>query len=251
MNPPVAGRPADTSSRSATTALEPVTRPRRPGWPEIGAAAVAFGVLFLITQQVLHHIPDDHLVAKGIAGYALSALIGLGAFTAAITLRIRNLAAFGVRRASWRWLLAGAGFGVVAFILSAVASGIYSSLSGDTRNIQAGYQAAATGGALTFVASLLLGAVATPIGEELAFRGVLTNALGRYGPWVAVLGSAVVFALAHGINQILPVALVNGIVTALLFRKTGSVWPGVFVHLVNNTLGTLASVLLPLLAAAR
>ena len=168
MNPRAAGRPAEASSRVATVASEPRIRPRRPGWPEIGAAAVAFGVLYLVAWQVLHHIPQDHAVAKGIAGYTLSALIGLDAFTAAIALRIRNLAAFGVRRVSWKWLLAGAGFGVVAFILSKVAALAYLSLSDDTRNIQAGHQAAATGGALTFVATLLLGAVATPIGEELA-----------------------------------------------------------------------------------
>lgn len=205
---------------------------------------------FIITPQVLHLIPDDQLMTRGIAGYALSALIGLVAFAAAFILRIRNLAVFGVRRVGWKWLLAGAGFGVVAFVLSSVI-GSYLFLSGDTHSaVEPTYQAAATGGALTLVASLLLGAVATGIGEELAFRAVLTNFLGRYGPWVAVLGSAVVFALAHGINLILPVAFVNGVIAALLFRKTGSVWPGVMVHLVNNALGTLATVLLPLLAAA-
>ena len=250
MNPPATGRPADITPQSAATPPEPGARPCRPGSPEIGVAAVAFGVMYLVTVQVLHHIPEDRAVAKGLAGYALSALIGLVAFAAAFTLRIRTLAVFGIRRASWKWLLAGAGFGVVAFILSTVATGVYRVLSGDTRNVQASYQAAATGSALSLVATLLLGAVATPVGEELAFRGVLTNALGRYGPWVAVLGSAAVFALAHGINPILPVAFVNGVVAALLFRKTGSVWPGVMVHLVNNALATLTTVLLPLLVAA-
>jgi uncharacterized protein len=251
MNPPAAGRPADVARQGVTTGPEPGARPRRPGWPEITAAAAAFGVMyFIVTKQVLHHIPDDQLVTRGIAEYALSALVGLGTFTGAFALRIRHLAPFGVRRVSWKWLLAGAGFGVVAFILSTVI-GAYLFLSGDTHSaVEPTYQAAATGGALTLVASLLLGAVATGIGEELAFRGVLTNALGRYGPWVAVLGSAAVFAVAHGINPITPVAFVVGVITALLFRKTGSIWPGVFVHLVNNALGTLAAVLVPLLLAA-
>ena len=251
MNPLAAGRPIDAPDQSATTIPGPGADPRRPGWPEVGAGVVAFAVMrFIVTAEVLHHIPADHAVARGIAGYALSALIGLVTFAAAFTLRIRDLAVFGVRRVSWRWLLAGAGFGVVAFVLSTVI-GSYLFLSGDSHSaVEPSYQAAANGGALTLVASLLLGAVATGVGEELAFRGVLTNFLGRYGPWVAVLGSAVVFALAHGINLITPVAFVNGVIAALLFRKTGSVWPGVMVHLVNNALGTLSTVLLPLLAAA-
>ena len=252
MNPASTRRQADASSRSTTTTTtsEPVTRPRRPGWPEVGAAAVAFGVLFLLTRQVLHHIPDDRTVAEGLARYALSALIGLAAFVAAFALRIRDLSAFGVRRVRWTWLLAGAGCGVLAFILSFVVGLVYTALSGHAaRNIQTGYQDAANGGVLALTATLLLGAVATPIGEELAYRGVLANALDRYGPWVAVLGSAVVFAFTHGINPVTPVAFVTGVVAALLLRKTGSVWPGVCVHLMNNTLSTLLSVLVTFLPA--
>ena len=237
----------DTSRRSGTLVPDPTTR---PGWPEIAAAAAAVGILYLLTRQILHRIPDDHAVAEGLTTYALSALIGLGAFAAAFAVRIRALAAFGVRRVSWRWILAGAGFGVVAFVLSVFSPPVYRALGGTTHHVQTTYQAAATGGPLVLVATLLLGAVATPIGEEFAYRGVLTNALGRYGPWVAVLGSAVVFALAHGINEVLPVAFINGVICALLFRKTRSVWPGVFVHLVNNSLVTLSSVVIPLLVKA-
>ncbi|RYY05727.1 MAG: hypothetical protein EON55_25180, partial [Alphaproteobacteria bacterium] len=145
MNPPSTRRQADASSRSTTTTTtsEPVTRPRRPGWPEVGAAAVAFGVLFLLTRQVLHHIPDDRTVAEGLARYALSALIGLAAFVAAFALRIRDLSAFGVRRVRWTWLLAGVGCGVLAFILSFVVGLVYTALSGHAaRNIQTGYPAA-------------------------------------------------------------------------------------------------------------
>ena len=76
-----------------------------------------------------------------------------------------------------------------------------------------------------------------------------THSVGT-GPGSPSSAAPLVFALAHGINPILPVAFVNGVVAALLFRKTGSVWPGVMVHLVNNALATLATVLLPLLVAA-
>ncbi len=80
------------------------------------------------------------------------------------------------------------------------------------------------------MATLLLGAALTPLGEELAFRGVITTALGRYGPWVAVIGSATIFALVHGLNPVLPVAFSVGVAAALLLRRSGSVWPGVLLH---------------------
>ena len=234
---------AEPDTTAAPTANDPA---RRPGWSEIAVAAVGYGVLVFLGAQAVSRIPDDQQVAVGLANYALSALAGLGAFAAAVAFKIRRPALFGLRRTSGRWMLAGAGLGVVAFIISIVVSYLFSTLSGNTENVQSSYQAAARGGTIALMATLLLGSVATPIGEELAFRGVLTNALGRYGAWVAVLGSAVVFALAHGINPVLPVAFVEGIIAALLFRRTRSIWPGVFVHLVNNTLATM----LPLVLAS-
>jgi uncharacterized protein len=75
-----------------------------------------------------------------------------------------------------------------------------------------------------------------PVGEEFVFRGVVTTALGRYGARVAVLVSALVFALAHGISIVLPAAFVLGVVNAPMLRRSGSVWPGVVAHGVNNAL---------------
>ena len=74
----------------------------------------------------------------------------------------------------------------------------------------------------------------TPLGEELIFRGVLTNALLRHGPVIAVVGSALVFAVTHGINTVFPAALVVGLITAEIFRRSGSIWPAVIVHAVHN-----------------
>ncbi|MEV0615071.1 CPBP family intramembrane glutamic endopeptidase [Nonomuraea sp. NPDC050404] len=49
-------------------------------------------------------------------------------------------------------------------------------------------------------------------------------------------GGAVVFAFAHGINAVLITALVVGLVAGELRRHSGSIWPGVMVHIVNNSL---------------
>jgi membrane protease YdiL (CAAX protease family) len=92
------------------------------------------------------------------------------------------------------------------------------------------------GGALFLILSFVFLAIATPIGEEALFRGVVTSALLRYGAVVGVVGGAVVFALAHGINAVLITVLVVGLVAGELRRRSGSIWPGVMVHIVNNSL---------------
>ncbi|MFJ5113928.1 lysostaphin resistance A-like protein [Streptomyces sp. NPDC088551] len=227
----------------------PARTVKRPGWPETAVAAVTYAALVAAGVAVIVSISDEQAVTRGIVSYAVSALAGLGAFGIAFLLRLRDPAAFGLRRVAGKWLLLGAGLGAGAFLLNIVVAIAYVQISGDTSNPQGDYRAAASGGALSFVLTILFGAIATPIGEELAFRGVLANALGRYGPWVGVIGSSAVFALAHGMNIILPIAFVVGATSALLLRRTGSVWPGVCVHAVNNGMSVLAPALLTLSAA--
>ncbi|TGD33352.1 CPBP family intramembrane metalloprotease [Brevibacterium sp. S22] len=70
-------------------------------------------------------------------------------------------------------------------------------------------------------------------------RGLL-----RFGPWVGIIVSAAIFALAHGINPVLPVAFIVGIVNGILFHRTGSVWPGVVVHAFNNAFAAFVPVVL-------
>ncbi|MDX6553498.1 MAG: protease family protein [Gaiellales bacterium] len=95
---------------------------------------------------------------------------------------------------------------------------------------------------VALVLALVVLGLLTPLCEELLFRGLIFAALGRF----AVPGSAVLFALAHGIPALIPPVLVAGLVLGELRRRTGSVWPGVATHATVNT----GSILVSLLAAA-
>lgn len=230
------------------TTLRPTPTVERPGWPELIAGALAF-VLGLAGTVALFTWVEFEPVTAGLVQYALSGTLGLLGFAAAYAVRIRRLDVLGVRRASGRWLAIGAASGVGTFVLGLVVGVVMSLLLPAPENIQTDYQAAAAGGALAFAATLLLGSVLTPLGEEAFFRGVVANALGRWSAWLSVPVSAAIFALAHGVNAVLPTAFIVGVATALLFRRTGSIWPGVLAHLVHNTLATLFPlVVLPLLA---
>jgi uncharacterized protein len=86
--------------------------------------------------------------------------------------------------------------------------------------------------------------VAAPIGEELFFRGFAQPALQRsWGPIAAVIVSGAMFALIH----LDPVGFIGlweiGILLALLRYWTGSLWPSILCHAVNNGIAGVSFVL--------
>jgi membrane protease YdiL (CAAX protease family) len=100
----------------------------------------------------------------------------------------------------------------------------------------------------TTVALLLIMVFTTPLqaaGEEYAFRGYLTQAVGRLVDpvWpsrvVAVVVPAVLFALAHGLGQDWPIfvdRLSFGLLAGCLVILTGGLEAGIAMHVLNNFL---------------
>lgn len=78
---------------------------------------------------------------------------------------------------------------------------------------------------------LPVGAIIVPFAEEVAFRGILLRWLSlKAGGRIAIFGSALFFAMLHGIPHFIPAITALGIVLALLAQKTGSLWPAVIAH---------------------
>jgi membrane protease YdiL (CAAX protease family) len=94
--------------------------------------------------------------------------------------------------------------------------------------------------------SLLLGAIlalASGFGEEIAFRGYLQSRISkRYGANVAILITAVLFALSHPVAGTdnpylyLASAVLVGILFGTVFVRTGSLWMGMALHSAWNFL---------------
>jgi membrane protease YdiL (CAAX protease family) len=69
--------------------------------------------------------------------------------------------------------------------------------------------------------------------EELYFRGYLLDRMRReWGPRVALLAQAALFAPLHG--PAAPVAAILGLVNGSLTMASGSLWPGIVLHFLNN-----------------
>jgi membrane protease YdiL (CAAX protease family) len=96
--------------------------------------------------------------------------------------------------------------------------------------------------AAAFGLNLLVLAVVGPIVEELTFRGLGFSLLDPFGPWIAILGIGVLFALWHGLVQALPVLFVFGTGLAYLRSRTDSVYPGMILHMLFNGLALLLAV---------
>lgn len=91
-----------------------------------------------------------------------------------------------------------------------------------------------------FLVILPLVSILVPFVEELAFRGVLYGWLRQQLPQgLAILISAVIFAAAHGIPQLMPALILVGLLLARLRELENSLWPCIAMHGVFNAVMTL------------
>jgi CAAX protease family protein len=93
-----------------------------------------------------------------------------------------------------------------------------------------------------FVANFIVVAVVAPIVEELTFRGAGYSLLERWGRWFAILAVGLLFGLAHGLVEALPILAVFGCALAWLRSRTRSVYPGMLVHAAFNAIALIVAV---------
>jgi membrane protease YdiL (CAAX protease family) len=93
----------------------------------------------------------------------------------------------------------------------------------------------------TFLQILLI-VIAAPIAEETCFRGMLFGGLREKLPRLAAaLICGLVFGALHALTGItaVPPLIVFGFLLALLYERTGSIIPGILLHMLNNTVALL------------
>lgn len=142
------------------------------------------------------------------------------------------LPALGFRAVGWRPLVLGV---VVTEVLSVAVSQLGIEPEGMKEVARIAREPA------LFLASLLAMAVLAPLVEELVFRGLLYGWLaGRWGTVVAWLVSSLAFAAAHIEPAHAILVLPLGLWFGWLRRRTGSLWPSLVAHIVNNGLAVAA-----------
>ena len=92
--------------------------------------------------------------------------------------------------------------------------------------------------------TLVAAVVIAPICEEIFFRSfILMGLLGDMTPTLAIFLSALIFAVAHADPASFLVLFVIGLALAVLRWRTRSIWPGIFLHMLNNGTSALLIVL--------
>jgi membrane protease YdiL (CAAX protease family) len=91
---------------------------------------------------------------------------------------------------------------------------------------------------------LAAGILVAPVVEELFFRGfVFAGLRGRYGWPKAALVSSALFAVIHLQPLAIPPVFIMGTIFAILYQRSGSLWPAILMHLATNALGLGAAYL--------
>lgn len=82
--------------------------------------------------------------------------------------------------------------------------------------------------------AVLSTAVLPAILEEIVVRGIIMQPLRRFGDKFAIVASALIFGIMHGNMVQIPYTVVAGLFLGYLAVATGSLWPSIILHFINN-----------------
>ena len=235
----------------------PLNSPPVPklNWRDIFSAVVFCGagsVIVLLAMRFVINVlgitvdPDSESMgspAAFISGASIYLLLILGVYV------------FGVRKVGWRAMgFSGTEIGNYLLVFPLFALGMIGLLvanlsmgqlnGGEFVNPQV--EAVAGNGNLgpqQLVLMFILIAVLAPIAEEIFFRGMLYPLLReRFGMVAGVVSNALIFALIHFIPILIPGLFIVGLCITYLRERSGSIWPSVLYHMLQNSLGLIAIV---------
>jgi membrane protease YdiL (CAAX protease family) len=201
--------------------------------------ALAAGLILSVPVVVADHPPNGGELSDTANALAqLATALGFLLVPLAIALRrgaptlreaARRLGLRAFPASAGRWMLAAIG----AYLLLAT---VYVALVGEPKqkDIAEGF------GSVPI--QVLLIVVAAPISEEVCFRGMLFGGLRERLPrLLAALVSALVFGALHATTGVsaVPPLIGFGFILALLYEKTGSIMPGIMLHMLNNAVALL------------
>ncbi|MFH1715598.1 MAG: CPBP family intramembrane glutamic endopeptidase [Elusimicrobiota bacterium] len=83
---------------------------------------------------------------------------------------------------------------------------------------------------------IIFSCIVGPVTEEIFFRGMIYPFLRkRSGIVLAAILSSLCFALMHFNIIIAPIIFITGLLFVYLYEKSGSLAPGIFIHILHNT----------------
>lgn len=232
----------------ANLTASPVAEPRRPRFPYAnwGAGTALLGVLLALGTGIVLGVPaaiaghksNGDLTTLGNVGVQLATALGFLMVPMAIAAQqgakgmgeiLRRLGLRPFRPSAFCWMAAA----IVVYLVFATA---YSLLIVEPKqkDIAEGFGAVPV--------QVLLIVIAAPISEETCFRGMLYGGLRERLPKIpAALLGGLIFGGLHAFTGLtaVPPLIVFGFLLCLLYEKTGSIVPGIILHMLNNSVALL------------
>ena len=150
-----------------------------------------------------------------------------------------SLTKLGFQSTTTNWLAISAALGVLVFLRIFPIQALAEAVPALTVGLESLMEMLVFDTVLETVTVALLTSFIVPFYEEFFFRSYVQNALsGRFGRWGGIIGSGLLFGLFH----IFPLQAISavplGILAAWLYDRTGSLWPAIILHIVNNFIAT-------------
>jgi uncharacterized protein len=232
------------------TTLDGSAEAGKPAFPysNWGAGTALLGLLLALGAGIMLGVPaviidhpksgEDLSTAADVAvqlatavGFLLGPMV-IAATNGASTLKeiCKRLGLRGFRPSALKWMAAAIG----AYLLFNI---VYVAIFGapEQEDIAKGFG--------TLPLQVLLIVFAAPISEEVCFRGMLFGGLRERMPRIgAALLSGAIFGGLHALTGVsaVPPLMAFGVILALLYEKTGSIVPGILLHMLNNSVALLA-----------
>ena len=227
---------------SSPTSTEPSAWSRSnvalAGWLAIAVALI--GLAFYGTSRAETVVQERDLLFE--YEFTIQSLVGYGliiGFTFAVAAAFPDVRrALGFRSFPRKWLWITLGLTLASLVVSAALEPLLH--AGEEQGLAPTEWYGDRVGA--FAANAVVVALIAPFAEELFFRGLGVRVLGFLGATVAVTGTALAFALVHGLLSALPALGFFGLVLAYARYRTKSIWPGFIAHALYNGIGILVAV---------
>ena len=217
----------------------------RPSWPAwfapVGLVAALGAALFgFVLVGAFAEATGGDADSPGTVRMATliqdAALVGVAVWLAATVGRPRP-EQFGLRRPPFWGALGWAALGLVSYLVFA---GAYTQLIAEPETQSTLEDLGAESSTANLIAVGVMVIVLAPLVEEFFFRGFFYTALrGRFGVLAAAAIDGLVFGGIHagtGLEAV-PILAALGFMFCLVYERTGSLWPVILLHALNNWVG--------------
>lgn len=205
-------------------------------------AVIGVGRLGLYPRAVGQFLVADGLMPSAIR-YILTLAIEITLLRLILRRYKKHWRDFGIRKFPWLksiFTVIGVYVGfalsiVVVFTLVAV---LFPSINvNETQETAFEFGRSNWGLAVSFLASVVI----APIVEEIQFRGFILPAFEQsFGPFFGITLSSLTFAVLHFQTNVVIYTFILGIILSLMYRRLGSIIPGIILHTINNLLAFIA-----------